>query len=688
MGTTLISIARFLCGLIDSIVYKVISKMFELFYEVANIILYSEEAVDAIGQRIALILGIFMLFRIAVSLISYLISPDKLSDNSKGGAKLITNIIVSLVLLSTINIIFVEAYKVQIKVIDSKIIEKIFFGKKATVENVDMAYILYSSFVTPSDPKCIDLFDPYKDITDECANSLSIIKNNDVINTINNDVLRDHRIDKLLSNYDTLNYQNAGVYVFDYLPIISTISGVIVVLVLISFSMELAKRAIKLFFLQIIAPIPIIANIDPGKGSEVFKKWSKETINTYISIFLRIIIINFAIFMITLVKNEFYYLFEGKSVFLTVILVIGCLLFAKQVPKLIEDMLGIKLDGMTLKPIKKFQEQALFGKQITSLGAAGLAGGAAFAANTYANKGNIFSGIAGAGSAFARGTVGAFKGQNFGQVYKGAYGGAMTARTNRDDRQELGISTLDVWGENIRKSLHVSNTAQKNESELKNLDEYVSAGTAAKQRAEGEVDKKADMIKYNGQSLGAMRDYYEQLKNGGPQMSDSINAIKTQIKDNHARAQGETDEQYEARIDRLMQTQQQAVADHYQNALKAHAEATAKAHGDYFKARKAITNAYIKNGANLDHNTIDIDANTTIEGFHDAFSGAYRDEIVESNINKMETLNKAHDMNQPINRSNIGESIQRADDARSKIRGSDEYGKAQLIQQQAAKEKK
>ena len=116
-------------------------------------------------------------------------------------------------------------------------------------------------------------------------------------------------------------------------------------------------------------------------------------------------------------KNEFYYLFEGKSIFLTVILVIGCLLFAKEVPKLIEDMLGIKLDGMTLKPIKKFQEQTLFGKQITSLGAAGLAGGAAFAANTYANKGNIFSGIAGAGSAFARGTVGAFKGQNFGQVF-------------------------------------------------------------------------------------------------------------------------------------------------------------------------------------------------------------------------------------------------------------------------------
>ena len=161
MGTTLISIVRFLFGLIDSIIYSVISKIYELFYEIANIILYSEEAVNAIGQRIALILGIFMLFRIAVALISYLISPDKLNDNQKGGAKLLTNVIVSLVLLATINIIFVEAYKLQIKVVDSKIVEKIFFGKKATVENVDLAYILYSSFVTPSYDECEDLFDPY-----------------------------------------------------------------------------------------------------------------------------------------------------------------------------------------------------------------------------------------------------------------------------------------------------------------------------------------------------------------------------------------------------------------------------------------------------------------------------------------------------------------------------------------------
>lgn len=501
MGTTLISIARFLCGLIDSIVYKVISKIYDLFFDVANVILYSEEAVDAIGQRIALILGIFMLFRIAVSLISYLISPDKLSDNSKGGAKLITNVIVSLVLLSTINIIFVEAYKIQIKIVDSKIIEKIFFGKKATVENVDIAYILYSSFVTPTDPKCIDLFDPYKEPSDECSSALTAaIKNQDVIDIINNDVLRDHKIDRLLSNYDTINYKNLDVYVFDYLPIISTVSGVIVVLILISFCMELALRAVKLLFLQIIAPIPIIANIDPGKGSEVFKKWSKETINTYISIFIRIIIINFAIFMITLVKNEFYTMFEGKSVFLTIILVIGCLMFAKQVPKLIEDMLGIKLDGMTLKPIKKFQEQTLGGKAITGTAKKALGATTGLAVGTMAGAAGLATGQGPHRAYLSKAVIGGWKGDKLGKNFMTAYNAGKLRHKELQEMDADGISRGDVLGANIRETFGAESNATKVQrlvNQAKSI--QTSFDTIKQQLVACDMDDSADLV-YKGKS--------------------------------------------------------------------------------------------------------------------------------------------------------------------------------------------
>lgn len=710
MSVTLASIARFLCGLVDSVIYIVISKMYELFKDVAGIILYSQSMFDTLGQRIGLILGIFMLFRLAVALITYLISPDKLTDNSKGGAKMLTNIIFSLTLLVTVNMIFIQAYKVQKTVIDSNFIEKIFFGKKAQLPNINIGYTLYSSFLTPNIEGCETLLDPYTKIDPTCEQELNKITNTNINESLNN-LLKNYELNKVFSNYDLLNYRINNDWLFSYLPILSTVAGGAVVLVLISFCMELATRAVKLLFLQLIAPVPIIANMDPAKGSEIFKKWYKECINTYLSIFIRVIGINFAIFMITLIKTEFANIFTGRSILLTALLVIGCLMFAKRVPKLLEDMLGIKFDGMSLKPLKKFQEQALFGKNITSLGAAGLAGVAAFGTNAYARgRGAIKSfgtegfkagmgdlayglgsSVAGGISGIRRGIGNAFKGQDFKQTYKGAYNDAMTARTNRDDRKELEIRPWEVWKENAYSSMHIANEAKAKESKLKNLDEYVSAGTAAKQRAEGEVDKKADMIKYNGQSLGAMRDAYEMLKNAQPDIKDSRAAINiNDIAAQTSRNAGETDQQFE---DRIREIWQKKVNEHFQHSAEEMAKAASDAHSKYFKARKAITNAYIENGGDLDHNSIvkrDARGNIiqNIEGFHDAFTGAYRDEIVESNINKMETLNKAHEMNQPVNRADIGKSIQHADDARNAIRGSDEYGKSQLIQQQAQKEKK
>ena len=487
MGSTLLSIGRFICGLIDSVVYVVISKMYDVFYDVANIFLYSEDIFEVIGQRIGLVLGIFMLFRLAISLVSYLISPDKLNDNSKGGGKMITNIILSLVLLVTVNIIFEQAYKVQNQIVQSRFIEKIFFGSKASAPNLDTAYVLYSSFITPDLNGCEDLFDPYMEMSDDCANSLSAIKNNDVTNLIKNDILKNYKLNKLLSNYDALNYKNAGVYVFDYLPILSTVAGVAVVLVLISFSMDLATRAVKLLFLQIIAPIPIIANIDPGKGSEVFKKWYKECFSTYLSLFIRIIAINFAVFMITLIKTEFHNIFRGKSALITALLVIGCLMFAKQVPKLIEDLLGIKIDGMALKPLKKFQEQALFGKQISGVTTGAVAGTAsglrAAGANAIVSPGaggRILGAGAGFASAFSKGLAGGFKGEKFGKNFTNSYNIAMENKERRLSRKDDDVGFWEMEHNKLQRSAHQKTRGQRADELDKALESYKKNGEAIK----------------------------------------------------------------------------------------------------------------------------------------------------------------------------------------------------------------
>lgn len=425
MGKLVGTILRFVFSWIDAILVKLITTIYKLFSNLSELVLYSDNIIKLIGKRIGLILGIFMLFKLAISLINYMISPDKISDKSKGGGRLIINVGVSLALLISVNFIFKEAYMIQGVIVNSKIIEKIFFGNNGIINKddsletkMDIGYYLYSGFITPN----VEVFghscDEMWDVSVNLQELTDTQKANDDTN-----VCDDLLIDKLSDNayksvykarntmdmsyvfYDhelLLESPSERVFAFDYTPIISTAAGVIVLLVLLSFSMDLATRAVKLLFLQIIAPIPIISNMDMGKGQDIFKKWGKECINTYLSVFIRLIAINFAVFMIVLLRGNYKNLFVN-NVWLNIFLIIGCLMFAKQVPGLIEEFLGIKLNGMALHPLKKFQEQALFGKQLTGLAggvgksAIGAVGGSIAGAKAGGRVGNVFGGtLAGA----------------------------------------------------------------------------------------------------------------------------------------------------------------------------------------------------------------------------------------------------------------------------------------------------
>lgn len=532
MGKLLGSILRFLFSWIDAIIIKLITVLYRLLSDLSELVLYSDNIIKLIGRRIGLILGIFMLFKLAISLINYMISPDKLSDKSKGGGRLIINVGISLALLISINFIFKEAYKIQGVIVNSRIIEKIFFGEKGLVksnndysedsnnpsEKMDLGYYLYSSFFIPNNDidvfgdVCDDMWDltvDWKerkdDLNKSCYQTLEDKLDGEMMKSLGN-ARNSLDMSYVFTDPDlVLASPSAHKFYFNYTPIVSTAAGVIVLLVLLSFSMDLATRAVKLLFLQIIAPIPIISNMDMGKGQDIFKKWGKECINTYLSVFIRLIAINFAVFMIVLLKGNYGSLFTN-NVWLNIFLIIGCLMFAKQVPGLIEEFLGIKLNGMALHPLKKFQEQALFGKQITGFAGAGLAVGAAFGANTIANHGNIFSGLAGAGSALARGSVGALKGQTFGQVYKGAYGGAITARNNRDSRQKLDISAPEVWLNSWQRRLGMDTTAESQDAHIKVYDEFSGSADALISLSESEVQKYASKISFGSGSLGRVGD--------------------------------------------------------------------------------------------------------------------------------------------------------------------------------------
>ena len=81
------------------------------------------------------------------------------------------------------------------------------------------------------------------------------------------------------------------------------IAGLYLVYILISFAIDMAVRSVKIAFYQIIAPIPILTRLIPGKET-IFNNWLKSTITTFVEVFLKIAIVFFGIYIIKCLGNK------------------------------------------------------------------------------------------------------------------------------------------------------------------------------------------------------------------------------------------------------------------------------------------------------------------------------------------------------------------------------------------------
>lgn len=407
---------RAILSFIDQIIAWVIVEAYNLFKLIADVGIFSDSTFQMFNRRIYALLSIFMLFKLAFSLVTYIVNPDSFSDKSKGFGKLITNVFVSLILLVSVPTIFSAAYSLQGMLIEDNTIQKLILGVRAeqpegNVTSGDiMAFTVYSSFM-PLNPD-------FPGITEACQ-ELYATKSLDTYDANCKNVIisvlgsNSEKFFAAIANYDAgellsadfVNAQKNDVFLFDYRPLISIICGALVAWILLMFCIDVAIRVVKLGFLQLIAPIPIISYIDPqGSKDGMFKKWTKTCISTYVDIFVRLMAISFAIFIINIIcTGTLIKLSTGKEItleqtgilrfaFVQILIILGALLFAKQVPKLIEDLTGIKLSGsFTLNPMKKINEAPLLGK------AAAFTGGAVAGAVAGHRVGSGFRGaVAGA----------------------------------------------------------------------------------------------------------------------------------------------------------------------------------------------------------------------------------------------------------------------------------------------------
>ena len=139
MQTLLLGFDKTLADLTFSIYRLVIVNSYNLlvnFAEEINRFDFSN-IVDTIRNNIYILLGIFMLFRLAISFINYMINPDAMGDKNAGTGKLVTRVVTSFVLLLALPLVFPLLRNLQSALIAPESGEKNFIERLIDVATLD-----------------------------------------------------------------------------------------------------------------------------------------------------------------------------------------------------------------------------------------------------------------------------------------------------------------------------------------------------------------------------------------------------------------------------------------------------------------------------------------------------------------------------------------------------------------------
>ena len=144
----------------DRVVYGLINAIYVVFTNISSYSIISQDMIQKFATRIYALVGIFMLFKVSISLINYFIDPDSFYDSSKGFGNIVKRIIVALIMLVSVSFVFEVAFKVQTIVLQENIIGNLILG--GTLENKDvkaadvystagtrMAFVTLQAFLHP-----------------------------------------------------------------------------------------------------------------------------------------------------------------------------------------------------------------------------------------------------------------------------------------------------------------------------------------------------------------------------------------------------------------------------------------------------------------------------------------------------------------------------------------------------------
>ena len=444
--------------------YKLLAGMAQLFFDISTVQILDNPTVSAIYQRVGLILGLFMLFKLTFSFIQMVVDPDQITDKEKGIGGIIKKVMVVVLLLGMTPTIFKWGFELQEAIIKDNTIGNVILGAKAS-NTGEMG----KSFA-------INLFASFAD--DETR---AEFENGMLSGELSYGDIKDYMEDKTITGI--------GIGFF------CLAVGVVALWMFLTYTIATAARIVQLMFLELIAPIPIISYIS-SKKENGFTNWVKQCITTYIDLFIRMAILYLSILMIQLIMADGKDTMINQTVgtgssghLIYLMLILGVLLFMKKAPQLIEELFpGLKSKaslgfgigtkdgaGKLASPVANLSRRAAG----AALGAVGMSVGGGvsrLASKAWADRKNeekipLGKRIGGLGKAFGTGVgAGALRGLQGGFTAKkgvtGAYSKGTFGKIAADNEaflknEENGYGLRDRFGDKMEEIFKTKGRQQR-----------------------------------------------------------------------------------------------------------------------------------------------------------------------------------------------------------------------------------
>ena len=362
---------KIIIALVGSI-FKLVNSAYRIFLALAEADIFENAEFDIITKNMYEILSIVMLFALAYGILVKIVDPEN-SKSGVDGKKILQKLVMAIVLLALIPSIFSFMFGLQEAILESNVLNSIFTGSSnvgaQNIQNAGnvMAVNSFKPFFTPNVNSDVNPEDARGSITNHTEYGITLGNNGSYGCKKDQCTLAD--VDTFAEKTGDFGFYqafaaniNEGEVDFQWL--IALVVGGFLVYAMISFCFDMALRVCKLAFFEIIAPIAIFCNVIP-KMEDVFKKWLSNTTKTFISVFTRIIVMNFGVYLISIiVKNVDLGLDNPGNWFLDLIakcfLILGIVMFMRQAPKLLSDLFGFGDGDMKLGIKDKLKSSGAF----------------------------------------------------------------------------------------------------------------------------------------------------------------------------------------------------------------------------------------------------------------------------------------------------------------------------------------